>query len=209
VVDRNGGVLGARIVALHPDLIVTGSSLEPGRVARVARSAEAPLYTQPDDSVADVEHAITELGLLTGKPIAARRLNAAIEADRRTVARRLRGVSPVRVFLDTGFFITVSDHTLAGDLLRRAGGRNVAGGSPEPGPFDLRELVHLDPQVYVATSDSETTLRNLRSNKATRKLTAIRNGRFAIVDTNLLDPGPQVGKGLLVLAHALHPDAFR
>jgi iron complex transport system substrate-binding protein len=113
------------------------------------------------------------------------------------------------VFVDTGFFTTVSDQSLVGDLIREARGRNVAGQQEDAGPVELRELAELNPRVYIATSDSGTTLRDLRRKAGTRKLPAVRRGRFAIVDAALLEPGPRVGDGLVAIARALHPDAFR
>jgi ABC-type Fe3+-hydroxamate transport system substrate-binding protein len=70
------------------------------------------------------------------------------------------------------------------------------------------DLLRLDPQVYLATSDAEVTLKDLRSGR-TRKLRAVRNGRFAIANQALLQAGPRIGDGLMQVARLLHPDAFR
>jgi ABC-type Fe3+-hydroxamate transport system substrate-binding protein len=119
------------------------------------------------------------------------------------------------VFVATGFFpnlgafTTVSDQSLIGDLLREAHARNVAGEAAQVGPFDARQLVRIDPRWILATSDSDTTLAALRKNKITKKLAAVRAGRFVTVDAALLAPGPTIGQGLLVLARSLHPNAFR
>ena len=85
----------------------------------------------------------------------------------------------------------------------------MAGDSPHVGPFDPRELTQLDPRYFLATSDSGTTLAKLRKNPKTKKLPAVRAGRFVIVEADLLEPGPTIGQGLVELAHLLHPNAFR
>ena len=208
-VARNGLIRFRQLKRLKPDLIVASSGANEVELSRAEAVTHAPVYVIPGDSIREVERAVIQLGLIAGRPVAARRLVHAIEAGRRFVARRLTRTRPVSVFVDTGFFTTVSDQSLAGDLIREAHGRNVAGPRPEPGPFDLRELVALDPDVYLATSDSGTTLAVLRRNARTRKLTAVRAGRFAIVDPALLEPGPRIGEGLLEIARSLHPDAFR
>ena len=105
---------------------------------------------------------------------------------------------------------TVPDQSLIGDMLSEAHARNVAGDAAEAGPVDpARPARRLDPDVYVVTADTMTTLADLRKNPATRKLRAVREGRFVVLDENLLVPGPRIGDGLDQVARLLHPDAFR
>ena len=209
VVTPTGNVLLGALRRLKPDLLVASTATDPAQLREVANAIHAPVYVAPGDSLREVELAITELGLLAGKPVAARRIVGGIETRRRRVARRLAGRRPVRVFVDVGFFTTVGDATLIGDLIREARGRNVAGRRAAPGPLDLDQLARLDPQVYVATSDSGTTLRDLRANRKTRRMQAVRTRRFGVVRDEYLQPDPLVGRGLEELARILHPRAFR
>jgi iron complex transport system substrate-binding protein len=202
-----GALLASRLRAAKPDLVVAESDTD--GIGTRATTLEAPVYFAPNGSVEEVERGITRLGLLLDHAVEARRVVHGTEEQRARIARELAGTSAVSVFVDTGFFTTVPDRSLIGDLVRQAHGRNVAGASPEPGPIDLGDLLRLDPAVYLATSDSETTLRDLRKDPRTRKLRAIRDGRFAIVDAQLLEPGPHVGEGLREIARALHPNAVR
>jgi ABC-type Fe3+-hydroxamate transport system substrate-binding protein len=209
-VAQNGTIRIADLRALRPDLLVPSSATDGRIVARAARAVRGtPVYVAPDDSIAGVEQTITQLGLITGRPGDAVRLVREIEARRKFVRKHLAGAPGVSAFVDTGFFTTVSNQSLVGDLLREAHATNVAGDSAQVGPFDLQELARLDPRWYVATSDGGTTLTQLRRNPLTRKLGAVRAGRFVIVDTGLIAPGPAIGQGLVDLAHSLHPDAFR
>ncbi len=193
----------------HPDLIVASGDADLRNLSRAASVTRAQVYTAPGDSIRQVEHAITQLGLLAGAPIAARALVRQIESQRHAVDTRIARAPRVKVFVDTGFFTTISDQSLIGDVLREAGGTNVAGAVAEAGPVEISELLRLDPDVYLATSDAEVTLMNLRKNPRTRKLRAIRLGHFAVVDADLLQPGPRIGDGLAEVAHLLHPNAFR
>ena len=202
-----GELIAARVRALRPDLVLAASDTD--GIETRATAIRAPVFLAPNGSIEEVERAITRVGLLLGRPVEARRLVHRIGAQRAEVARKLAGTNPVSVFVDTGFFSTVPEQSLAGDLIRQANGRNVAGASVQPGPFDLVQLAQLDPDVYLATSDSGTTLRDLRHDARTKKLSAVRKGRFATVDARLLEPGPTVGEGLLAVARALHPDAVR
>jgi len=166
-------------------------------------------YLAPDESIDDVERALTELGLLLDRPIRARELVAGIEAKRKLVRTRLRRVKPVTVFVDTGFFTTVSTNTFLGNLIQEAGGTNIAGPAPQPGPFQVRKLRERDPDYYLATSDSGTTLTFLRHDPRTRRLKAVREGHFAVLGAKVVQPGGEVGAELLAIARYLHPDAFR
>jgi iron complex transport system substrate-binding protein len=191
----------------RPDLIVAGEDANTRDLSRAAAATKAKVYTAPGDSIRQVERAITQLGLLTGAPVAARALVGKIEAQRRLVDERLAQVPDVSVFVDIGFLNTVPDQSLIGDVLREAHATNVIQ-QPEPGPVDIPDLLRLNPQVYMATSDAEVTLKDLRAGRL-KKLRAVKNSRFVIVDAGLLEPGPRIGDGLAQVARLLHPDAFR
>jgi ABC-type Fe3+-hydroxamate transport system substrate-binding protein len=199
-------VLGREVAAVqsvpsNADLVVTTSDGE--------TTTGAKTYVAPDGSVEDVQRSLTELGLLLDRPIEARRLVEDIQTKRSEVQRRLKGVKPVTVFVDTGLFSTVSDQSLLGRLIEEAGGDNIAGPGPQSGPFDVTKLARLDPDVYFATSDSGTTLADLRRDPRTKHLKAVRTNRFAVLAARVVEPGGQIGTELVAIARYLHPDAFR
>jgi iron complex transport system substrate-binding protein len=193
----------------HPDLIVASDTVGERDLSRAATITHADVYTAPGDSIRQVERGITQLGLLTGTPVRARELVRTIERKRQTVDAALSRAPSVNVFVDTGLLTTVPDQSLIGDVVRQAHARNVAGDAAEAGPVDPTELARLDPDVYVVTSDTMTTLADLRRNPQTRRLRAVREGHFVVLDADLLAPGPRIGDGLVQVARLLHPDAFR
>ena len=209
----NDSVDVAALRKLRPDLIVASSTTEDAALAQAAHAVRGvPVYRAPDDSIRGVEETITDLGLITARQAGATRLVRDIEAKRAAVRQRLAKAPVVSAFLATGFFrnlgsfTTIPNQSLAGDLLREAHARNVAGDATE---MDVGQLIRLDPRWILATTQSSTTLATLRKNKTTKKLAAIHAGRFGTIDADLLTPGSQIGDGLLVLARRLHPDAFR
>lgn len=208
-VDASGGLLPGDLRRLEPDLVVAPATTDERTLSRAAAATSAPIYLAPGSTIREVEQTITQLGALTAQPARARAVVRGIERRRRQVERRLRGRPRVTAFVDLGLFTTASDQTLVGDLLRAAGARNVAADIADGGPIDLAELRRADPDVYVATRESGTTLRELRADERTRKLRAVRQGRFVLVPAADLDPGPGIGRGLARLARGLHPDAFR
>ncbi len=196
---------GGRIIDVdnQPDVVVAPSTTDDAVLSQFETDG-LTVYGMPDTSIREIERAITQLGLITASPAAARGLVRDIERRRAAVAAWVGDRPRVSVFVDLGRFRTASDQTLVGDLLREAGGRNVAAGG---GPFDVKQLVALDPSVYIATTDSGTSLATLRRHPRARRLGAVGRGRVVVIDSRLLEPGPAIGKGLQQLAEALHPGA--
>jgi iron complex transport system substrate-binding protein len=197
-----------RIRRAHPDLIVASGEADPLDLARARAATHATVYVEPDGSLDDVAGAIDDIGLLTGRPVAARRLSGSLEQTRRRIAARLKGDPAVSTFADLGGFTTAPSRSLVGDLIARAGGTSVAGPAPEQGPFPIKRLVQLDPEAYVAIGGGTTTLARLRAGAKTKRIRAVRTGRFGVVESPLVVPGPQLGEALVEIARILHPDAF-
>jgi ABC-type Fe3+-hydroxamate transport system substrate-binding protein len=209
IVPVNDTLVGLPLVdairRAKPDLIIASSGTDPLDLARARAATKAQVYVEPSSSLDDVVQAIGEIGLITGKPIEARHLTAAIQAKRRAVAARLKGTKTVSVFVDDGDLSTLSSRTLLGGLITEAHGRSIAGASPQQGPFPLQRLRQLDPDFYLATAGSGRTLKQLRSQPGTRSLRAIKAGRFAVLPAEVSVSGPAVGAALVEVARILHP----
>jgi iron complex transport system substrate-binding protein len=210
VVRPAGQVEVDQVVALEPDLVVGTPNVDQLDLARAGREAKAEIYVQPAVSVQSVQKGIIDLGFLIDEAPAARQLVGRMSRKIAAVESRLAGEAPVSVFVDTGFFITVPERSLLGDLIRKARGRNIAGEAPGLGPFPLADLAAANPRVYLATSDSGVRLAELRANSALQDVRAVRSGALRVVPVNLVTrPGPRIGEALEAVAEALHPDAFR
>jgi len=211
VVKVNDTLVGLPLVGAirhaKPDLIVASSDTDPLDLARARSATGAAVYVEPANSLDDVVQAIGEIGLLTGKPVDARRLTARIEAQRQAVTKDVAGTPLVTAFVDTGGFSTISSRSLLGNLLELAHGASVAGTSPEQGPFPLSRLAQVDPAVYLATAGSGRTLHQLREHAALRKMKAVRTGRFSVLPADATVAGPGAGRALEQIARILHPDA--
>jgi iron complex transport system substrate-binding protein len=210
IVRRTGTIDVDEAIDLKPDLIVGTQTSDQLDVGRIQRATDAAVYIQPAASLRNVEQGAIDLGFLVGEASAARQLVGRIQQDVTTIQQKLADAPPVSVFVDTGFFITVADRSLLGDLVKYAKGTSVAGPSPGPGPYPLADLRDANPQYFLATSDSDTTLESLRANPVTADLGAVRKKRVVIVPAALVTrAGPRVAQGLEAIARALHPDAFK
>ncbi len=198
------------IVALEPDLIVATPSTDQLDLGRIQRETGAAVYIQPSASIDDVLRATLELGFLVGEPVEARTVASRIRSEVAAVEERIAETPVITTFVDTGFFVTVPLRSLLGDLVVRARGESVAGENPGGEPFPLNRLRRLDPQVYLATSDSRVTLRDLRADPRTAPLTAVKEGNFRILPSDLVQrAGPYVAQALERVARALHSDVFQ
>lgn len=104
---------------------------------------------------------------------------------------------------------TAGPGTLIDDLVVAAGGTNVV---KQQGyvAYSIEQLAKDDPQVYLATKGSMSDPATLGKRAGYDKLTAVKNGRVAVLEDNLVSrPGPRVVEGVRQIARALHPDAFK
>jgi iron complex transport system substrate-binding protein len=210
VVSPNLRIRVDEVARLEPDLIVATPSTDQLDLSYVRRETGAAVYVQPNTSVEDVLRATLELGFLVGEPVQARTVASRIREEIAAVEDRIAEEPVTTTFVDTGFFVTVPLRSLLGDLVVRARGENVAGETASAEPIPVSRLRRLDPEVYLATSDSRVTLARLRRDPRTAKLTSVKEARFRILPSDLVQrAGPYVGSALERVARALHADAFQ
>lgn len=107
---------------------------------------------------------------------------------------------------------TAGPGTFIDDLIRRAGGSNVAGDAATKYPQVSSETVVLkDPQVIVIADESAgVTAETVRARPGWQEIAAVRTGRIVTIHPDLTNrPGPRLVDGLELLAKALHSDRFR
>jgi ABC-type Fe3+-hydroxamate transport system substrate-binding protein len=190
-----------------PPLILVSSEIDKIATNR-ARALGIAVYVVPDRTLDGIEQALSDVGLLAGVPVRGRLARKQMAERREEVQTALTTVKPVRVFFDIGHFATVSDSSFIGSLIGEAGGTNVGGPDVQEGPFPLKRLRRLRPEVLVVGTDSRLTLAELRRNPATRWLPAVRTGRLVRVNMHMVEAGPKAVSGLRDLATAFHPNAF-
>jgi iron complex transport system substrate-binding protein len=196
----------ARLRKLHPDLVLAPNSTSPAAAARLSRTVGAPVYVAGNGTVPGIEHDVDQVGTITGEAAAGHAEVRGMQADLRKLKAALAGSPPVPVFVDEGFFYTIDPTSTAARLLALAGGTNVATDAVAGRPFPVARLRAAAPQAYLAVAGRGVTLAGLRRSKATRRLPAVRDRHFALVDAAALsDTGPRAVSEVLALAHLLHP----
>lgn len=202
-----------RLLLLAPDLVVIGAHKVD--VVRQIEEAGVPVVRiQGFESIEWIRALITTLGLAVGRPERARHLVAAMDVRLAAVARRVeRRPRPSVLYYSPGGF-TGGRKTTLDDVIRAAGGENVALRLGVSGwkRLSLEQAVLADPEV-ILLSDSQwwTTQfdRDFAAHPAFRNGRAVRGGRVYVLPSRLTTTASHhVVETVETLARLLHPDAF-
>jgi iron complex transport system substrate-binding protein len=202
-----------KVISLHPDVLLNAF---PGAStwSKPLQDAGVPVFTTTANNFDDAVHDIVTVGRVLGAKTAADALASRMRAAEHSVQTRVASdraaAGPVSCFLDIGGLYTVAPGDFLYDLLRQAGCVPVTSDAKTSFPqWSKEQLVQDDPDVYLFTSDSGTTLASLEKDPALGKLSAVKNHRVYSVNGDLVSrPGPRLVQGLEAIAKAMHPNAF-
>ena len=199
-----------KVVSLRPDLFLTIAGGDQWKER--LRDLGVPVFTTDSTDLADVFHDIETVGRLTGTVGAAAALVAKMKMEAADVEARVAGDPAVPCFYEVYYppLTTVGPDTFIGDLLALAGCRSVSARAKSDYPqWSVEDLVRQDPRVYLVSSESGASPKAVASRPGFAAVAAIAAGRVVPIDADLVSrPGPRVVDGLLLLARALHPEAF-
>jgi iron complex transport system substrate-binding protein len=202
-----------RIIGLAPDLVCVATYNPLDFIDLLERSGLAVYRNEAVNSIDEVITGIEKLAERVGEPQRGRELADRVRTRRKQIAERLGGVRerPRVLFWSAGF--TAGSGSTIDDLIREAGGINVAaelklGASSEITP---EQMVAADPDYILLCRwagddrpnqvDNHPTLRNLRAVRTNHVLSV--EGRYVTsVSQYIVD-------GLDHLARLLHPECFR
>jgi iron complex transport system substrate-binding protein len=145
------------LLSLRPDLVVTAGYTHAEVIVLLEAAGVPVLGTGAHGSLDDVLGAITTLGQAVGEPARADAWVATLRARMQAVQSRPAPAQPPRVLLwESGF--TYAAGTLQDDLLRRAGGIDVATEAGQRGPVAITEeaAVAMAPDLVIVPVDALT-----------------------------------------------------
>jgi iron complex transport system substrate-binding protein len=120
-----------------------------------------------------------------------------------------------KVFIQIGDapIVTVGKGSFADDLIRLAGGENIASREKEVYPrFGMEEILKRSPEVILISSmnpkgDYQKIFLEWSRWKT---IPAVKNNRIHLIDSDLIDrPSPRIIEGLEEMAKILHPERFK
>ncbi len=204
-----------KILSLKPDLILaTGAGNTIEMVDRLGKLG-IPVYVIYPRNFDGILTSILHVGQILSREKEAREIISNMRARRQRVIEATRGLPRPRVFLQIGEtpIVTVSKGSFADDLIRLAGGENVAAGEESMYPrLGLEEILRRAPDIIIVSSmNPKTSYEKLLQEWARWKtIPAVQNGRLYLVDSDLIDrPSPRIIDGLEEMARIIHPEQFK
>ncbi|MGH7823002.1 MAG: ABC transporter substrate-binding protein, partial [Candidatus Binatia bacterium] len=200
------------IVARRPDLVIAVPT--PGNrdeVEALERLGLRVLVAAEGPTLEDVYASIRTIAAAAGRSEAGSGL---VEGMRERVERlrlRLGDAEPRTVLfvVDRSPLVVAGDGTLIGDLIRLAGGRNVARGLGPWPRLSVEAVVRFSPEVILDGAMRPDEERDAGFYEELG-LPAARAGRVHAVRVDeIMRPGPRLAEGVERLARRIHPEAFR
>ncbi|MEW5801377.1 MAG: helical backbone metal receptor, partial [bacterium] len=202
-----------KIFALKPELVL--ATMEGNRVEEVQRLRRLGLKVFILSPVKELEHVYRDLrimGRLTGREDEARGIISAIRLKIRETEQTLALIKKrPRCFLQLGInpLVTAGESTLIHDLIRLAGGENLASENKGYIRYSLEEVIAKDPEIILMVGMGETLGGYRALWDKFPLLKARKTGKILPINPDLVDrASPRISDGLRCLAEALHPEAF-
>lgn len=202
------------ILAARPDLVVSNGGPQRELVEHL-RQAGVPTLVLLPRSVAEVYANISLLGRVLRRETAAATLMqrmrdrvAALGRDGAKVPEARRPRVYFEIWSDP--FMAIGDESIPGELIRLAGGVNVAHGARGDYPkLSGEQIIAADPDVIILShcDDPKGALAAVGRRPGWAHLRAVQNGRV-YCDLNmdlLLRPGPRLTEGLAMLKARILP----
>lgn len=197
-----------KIVGLRPDVVYTATSANNQRTAETLERLGVPVYVSRADSLEEIYADIDAIGDVAGHRDEAARLIARMRERIAAVAARHHATPAKKALIVVWSepLMVAGSHSHVGDLLRAAGGENIADDSPQPFPtYSLERVIVRAPEVVIVGTHSGgappmASLTRLAGSGATRRF------RIEQLDGDLLfRPGPRVADGVERLEALLYP----
>lgn len=201
-----------KVMVLEPDLIVA-TGIHVKAVLPEMEGRGLPIIVVDPGDLKGVLEKIRLVGSVTGRQAEAETLVGRLQARVESVETRLKGAQPVRVFYELSPSLhTAGPGSFVDDLIRLAGGQNIAAGSAKEWPQLSQEAIfEADPEVVLlADHGAGETPERVAERPGWKSMSAVKNGRVHVIEPNLTNrPGPRVVDGLELMAMAIHPERMR
>lgn len=175
-------------------------------------NADIAVICMHPQTVEQVFKNINMLGLVTDTSVKADALVKSLESRLSTVTAKTsllnESVRP-KVYYEMwcGPYYTAGPGSFVDDLIRMAGGLNIASGAASEWPvLDEEFIISSNPQVVITTPMNMATPHDIKNRTGWNVLDAVKNDRVYSVDGNLLErAGPRLIDGLETLYELFKP----
>ncbi|GER85040.1 MAG: ABC transporter substrate-binding protein [Thermogemmatispora sp.] len=216
--DANGDYNVERIVALHPDLVLSSGGLTEKYDAQLTRLG-LHVVDLPDNTIALMLAEIQTVGRLTFTESTADALVRQLQQRIAQIRQAVKGTTPPTVMLEAddstpGKPYVFGGGTFGDELLQDANAINVFHNNTSNGGYPQvtdEAVIRANPQYIILTEDprygGDPQLVYRRPNWG--QITALKLHHVYHLNTDLMQrPGPRLVDGLQCLAQLLHPAVF-
>ncbi|WP_274432634.1 ABC transporter substrate-binding protein [Alicyclobacillus sp. ALC3] len=203
-----GAVSAEQVIAVHPDLVLMASYNQSGVVQQIEQ-AGSPVYEFANfNSMSEIEQNINILGKLVGEPTKAAQMVQMMQRKIGAVQKAVRGL-PKPTVLDYGSYgYAAGNGTTIQNIITDAGGVNAAAKLNGWSAITTEEVVKLNPDVIIDTTDDAAFKQKLLSDPALQSVNAIKNHRVYILSgADLGSVSQYIYRAVEDVARVLHPHA--
>jgi len=195
-----------KVVGLEPDLVLAPNTIDNETVQSLRDAGLTVYHFGEAGSIAGIQEKTRITGELTGECEAAEETVDWMDAELATVDAAVEGQDrPGMIY--TFFGWTAGNGTFIGNLVERAGARNVAAEAGIDGYEELNDevLVEQNPDWILRNSDNGQVPKTAAYNGTT----AVQEDQIVVVNYNQLNrPAPRVIYPLVEMTKAMHPEAY-
>jgi len=218
-IERIGGLEPniEKILSLEPDLVLAHASVNDNAVQPL-RDVGLSVLVLPEAQSFDGTYAVLRmLGQALGAQEQAEEVIQQMEAKKADIVAKVADIpetEKVRVWVEVSpDLYTAGSGTFIDDLIRLAGGINVAAEVEGWAQLSEEQVIAAQPDVIITTYGyytEEPPAKMIASRKSWADIPAVRDGRIYDVDSDIISrPGPRLAEGLLQVAASLYPDRFQ
>ena len=203
-----------KIVSLKPDLIIGTYGGNPKTTVLRLEQLGFPVYVTRTETAAEMLTMIENIGSITYTAQKAGVLANMLRERINAVTGKVRNAQHPLVFLEINAkpLITTGAGSFQHEVIRLAGGRNLAADSPARYPqYSLEDVVKKGPDVILISTMDRAGLFEQQKAKWMRweNIPAVQNNRIYFIDSDLVDrASPRIVDGLEEMARLIHPALF-
>lgn len=203
-----------RIVSLKPDLIIATGAGNTRDIVHRLGNLGFPTYVIFPKNFDDILKSIDHLGQVVDREKEATVIVQGMKKRRERIVELTKALHRPRIFLLVGEapIVTAGKGSFADDLIRLAGGENIAGKEREMYPrLGMEEVLQRAPEVILISSMNPKAVYKKVFQEWSRwkMIPAVRDNRIHVIDSDVIDrPSPRIIDGLQEIARILHPEAF-
>ena len=202
-----------RIILLRPDIAIGTRDGNRDSDIKILKETGIKIYMTNPKNIWDVVNTIYDISRILGVPQKGIEVSQSLRSRIDKIRRKVSGLKRVKVFFQINDhpLITLNKKTFQNDLIRLAGGINIAENEPMRYPrLSIEEIIYKKPEVIIISSmEIGGRFEKMRQEwMKWESIPAVKNKRVYLVNSDLLDrASPRLIEGLERLARLLHPEA--